>query len=174
MLARLHGLLQKLLLLQDSPRRIAAAFSLGVFLGFSPFVGLQILIGLGLAWLLRISPLAVFLGLNVNLPWFMIPWYGFATVLGARLTGKAISFDHLARLRGALTRSIFSTGFWQEARVALEPILSGYLLGSLLGAATLAAVAYPIALVIVRNARARRESASGSADATSRFPSGQA
>src|SRR5688572_9513272 len=52
---------------RDTPRRTAAAFALGVFLSFSPFLGLQIVTGLTLAIALRLSRVATLVGLCVNL-----------------------------------------------------------------------------------------------------------
>jgi hypothetical protein len=61
--------LDRLLHLHDTPRRMAAAFALGVFFSFSPLIGLQIVLSLTLAFLLKLNRVAVFLGLNANLPW---------------------------------------------------------------------------------------------------------
>ena len=58
--------LQSLLHLHDTPRRTAAAFALGVFFSFSPFIGLQIILSFTMAFLLRLNRLAVFLGLNAR------------------------------------------------------------------------------------------------------------
>jgi uncharacterized protein len=57
-----------LLHIDDSPERTAAAFALGVFLGFSPFVGLHTVAGVLLAFLLNFNRVAVLLGVYSNLP----------------------------------------------------------------------------------------------------------
>ena len=73
---RLRILLRRALHTADSPERTAAAFSLGLFLGFSPLIGLHTLLGLGLAFLLRLNRLAVLLGTFVLNPWTVVPIYG--------------------------------------------------------------------------------------------------
>ena len=47
--------LQPLVAGADQPRRTAAAFAVGTFLDFSPFLGLQIVTGFTVAFLLRLD-----------------------------------------------------------------------------------------------------------------------
>src|SRR5262245_2098876 len=56
--------ISRLFHLHDTPRRTAAAFALGVFFSFSPFLGLQIALSMALAFLLGLNRLAVLVGLN--------------------------------------------------------------------------------------------------------------
>ena len=53
--ARIQGWLEQLLHTHDTPGRTAFAFGLGVFLGFSPFLGLHAILGLILAFVLRLN-----------------------------------------------------------------------------------------------------------------------
>src|SRR5581483_5193544 len=79
--------LDALLHIHDTPERTAAAFALGVFLGFSPFLGLHTLLGILFAFLLNFNRVAVLLGVYSNLPWFIGPYYALVTMAGARITG---------------------------------------------------------------------------------------
>src|SRR3954462_11710162 len=79
--------LDTLLHIQDTPERTAAAFALGVFFGFSPFLGLHTLLGIVFAFLLNFNRVAVLLGVYSNLPWFLGPYYAVATMVGAKMTG---------------------------------------------------------------------------------------
>src|SRR5262249_50056764 len=54
--------LDQLLHIHDTPERTAAAFALGVFLGFSPFLGFHTILGIALAFLLNLNRVAVLLG----------------------------------------------------------------------------------------------------------------
>jgi len=63
-----RALLQKLLQIEDTPERTALAFSVGVFLGFSPFLGFHTLSGLAIAFLFRLNRVAVLLGGWSNTP----------------------------------------------------------------------------------------------------------
>ena len=85
--------LDRLLHLHDTPRRTAAAFALGVFFSFTPFIGLQILVSFGIAFLLGLNRLAVFVGLNANLPWLIVPWYAGTTIAAAHAMGIAVPAD---------------------------------------------------------------------------------
>jgi len=50
------------------PVRLGVAVGLGVLIGCTPFFGVQTLVGLGLAWILRLNRVAVLLGLQVSVP----------------------------------------------------------------------------------------------------------
>src|SRR6266508_6239587 len=76
--------LDTLLHIDDTPKRTAAAFALGVFFGFSPFLGLHTILGVAFAFLLNLNRVAVLLGVYSNLPWIIGPYYAFVTmVVGA-------------------------------------------------------------------------------------------
>ena len=53
----------------DTPERTAAAFALGVFFGFSPFLGLHTVLGLAWRSCSNLNRVAVLLGVYSNLPW---------------------------------------------------------------------------------------------------------
>src|SRR5207248_11671647 len=63
----LHDALPILLHIDYTPKRTAAAFALGVFFGFSPFLGLHTLLGVAFAFLLNLNRVAVLLGVYSNL-----------------------------------------------------------------------------------------------------------
>ena len=75
--------LDSLLHVDDTPQRTAAAFALGVFFGFSPFLGLHTILGVVFAFLLNLNRVAVLLGIYSNLPWIIAPYYVLATTAGA-------------------------------------------------------------------------------------------
>jgi Uncharacterized protein conserved in bacteria len=80
-----------LLHVDDTPERTAAAFALGVFFGFSPFLGLHTILGIVFAFLLNYNRVAVLLGVYSNLPWVIAPYYALTTMfVGAPLTGHRI------------------------------------------------------------------------------------
>ncbi len=59
---RVRRWLDQLLHTHDTPHRTAAAFAVGVFFGFSPFLGLHIVLGLVVAFAFRLNRVAVLLG----------------------------------------------------------------------------------------------------------------
>lgn len=144
------NLLERLLHLHDTPQRTAAAFALGVFFSFSPFIGLQILASFTLAFLFRLNRLAVFVGLNANLPWILVPWYAGTTIAAAYALGVTMPAGFRAAFGALFERSIVSRDFWAHAWALLEPLLLPYLLGPTVGAALVGIVAYFVTHAVLR------------------------
>ena len=145
--------LDKLLHVHDSPERTAAAFALGCFVGFSPFLGFHTLIALTLAFLLGFNRVAVLLGVYSNVPWLIGGYYVFTTMLGERLTGVRLPPDFRERLFALFELSLRSGHFWSQLAVLLEPLFVPFIVGSMVGCSFVAAVAYPVALAFVRKRR---------------------
>jgi uncharacterized protein (DUF2062 family) len=157
MRGRLYRWLEQLLHTHDTPKRTALAFALGVFLGFSPFLGLHAILGLLLAFLFGLNRVAVLVGVYSNLPWILPPYYTISTLGGAKLLGIDIE-------PAALTEAIhaFETVSWRDLRTlahALAPLAWAYTVGSTLGAVLLAAVAYHVSLTLIVAHRKRQEQA---------------
>ena len=146
--------LGELLHINDSPERTAAAFALGVFFGFSPFVGLHTLLGVLFAFLLNFNRVAVLLGVYSNLPWIVAPYYAFTTMfIGARLTGHRIPPGFRDQVTALFEESLFHSDFWQQLWLLFRPWLAPYTVGSLIGCVVLSALAYPLALAFVTSRR---------------------
>lgn len=141
--------LDTLLHVNDTPERTAGAFALGVFLGFSPFLGLHTIVGIALAFILSLNRVAVLLGVYSNLPWIMAPYYAFTTMAGAAILRTNPRPDFQERLAETFQLSIRTSEFWHQVAHLLRPLLWSYTLGSTLGAALLAAIAYRVALEFV-------------------------
>ena len=82
---RIRSWLEQLLHTHDTPHRTALAYALGVFLGFSPVLGLHTVMGLALAFIFGLNRVAVVLGVYSNLPWLLPAYYTLATVAGAAI-----------------------------------------------------------------------------------------
>ena len=96
--------LEALLHVHDTPERTAAAYALGVFLGFSPFLGLHTLVAVILAFVLNLNRVAVLMGVYSNLPWIIAGYYAFTTMMGAailRVTPDGMSAAFAAALSGS-------------------------------------------------------------------------
>jgi hypothetical protein len=145
--------LDALLHIQDSPERTAAAFALGVFFGFSPFLGLHTLLGIAFAFFLSLNRVAVLLGIYSNLPWFLGPYYFVATMVGAQITGHRIPRGFRMQLRALFELSLLHGDFWHRLVVVLKPLVWPYAVGSTIGALLLAAAAYQLALAFVNSRR---------------------
>jgi uncharacterized protein (DUF2062 family) len=147
--------LAQLLHTHDTPQRTAAAYAIGVFFGFSPFLGLHTVLGLCVAFALNLNRVAVLVGVYSNLPWILPPYYTLTTLLGAALLCVEVPAGLLKELGAALT-----AGSWREMRQhaeALAPLAWAYTLGSTLGAVVLALVAYRVSLGVITTHRLRKE-----------------
>jgi uncharacterized protein len=143
-----------LLHVDDTPERTAAAFALGVFFGFSPFLGLHTILGIAFAFFLNYNRVAVLLGVYSNLPWVIAPYYALTTMfVGAPLTGHHIPEGFRQQVVDLFELSLYSADFWRELGRILRPFFVPYTVGSLLGAVLLAGLAYPLALTFLTSRR---------------------
>lgn len=148
--AALKKWLDALLHIHDTPRRIAAAYALGVFFGFSPLLGLHTILGLVFGFVLGLNRVAVLLGVYSNLPWIIAAYYTLATIVGAAILRVPIPAELGRDLEGLFARSIFSRGFWESLFDLLRPLFWPFVVGSTLGAFALAIVTYWVALTLSR------------------------
>jgi uncharacterized protein (DUF2062 family) len=123
---RLQRALQVLFHVEDSPHRIALSFGLGVFIAFSPFLGLHTLIALGIAVAFRLSKGPIIVGIYVNNPWTIAPMYMAGTLLGCFLLG--VSPDDLATIRF----DEHGWAFLRSLKLQLRPYLWPFVLGNTL------------------------------------------
>ena len=146
--------LDTLLHVADTPERTAAAFALGVFFGFSPFLGFHTLLAVSLAFLLNLNRVAALLGVYSNLPWIIAPYYAFVTMfVGAPLTRHHVPDGFKAQVAALFEMSAFHEEFWRQLVTITKPWLWPYAVGSMLGAIVIAAIAYPLALAFVTSRR---------------------
>lgn len=129
---RLRRAVQVLFHVEDSPHRIALSFGLGVFIAFSPLLGLHTLIALGIAVGFRLSKAAMIVGIYVNNPWTIAPMYMAGTLLGCFLLG--VSTDDLATIRFDEHGWAFYRSLAAQLRPYVWPFVVGNtLLGMLFG-----------------------------------------
>jgi uncharacterized protein len=152
---RVRRWLDQLLHTHDTPQRTAAAYALGVFFGFSPFLGLHTILGLVFAFALNLNRVAVLLGIYSNLPWILPAYYTLATMLGAAILRVQVPPGLISDLSSA-----FADASWADFRHlarALTPLLWGYGLGSTIGASILSLIGYRVALAMIVHHRRRLE-----------------
>jgi uncharacterized protein (DUF2062 family) len=145
--------INRLLKIEESPRRIALAFSIGVFIGFSPLLGFHTVIGLAIAFVFGLNRGAILLGLFINNPWTLVPIYAFATYLGGLVVGfpAALSFSNLG------WHQVWRSEFWL-ALLKHWDFLTPMFVGSGMLSVFCAAVSYPLALLALKRARTQRNS----------------
>ena len=145
--------LDTLLHIDDTPERTSAAFALGVFFGFSPFLGFHTLLGIVFAFLLNLNRVAVILGVYSNLPWIIGPYYALVTMAGGRIMGYRVPPGFKSQIASLFEQSAFHSEFWHQLITILKPLLWPYAIGSMLGALVMSAISYPLALAFVTSRR---------------------
>jgi uncharacterized protein (DUF2062 family) len=150
-------LFKKLLHIEDTPERTALAYSIGIFLGFSPFLGFHTLAGLAVAFLFNLNRVAILLGVWSNTPWWIVPYYTGATWVGMWVTGFQIDKATVkAIFQLEMDQEFMSSDFW--SRVASQwGLLFSFMMGSLIFATLLSFVAYPLSLRWIKFYRSRRK-----------------
>jgi uncharacterized protein (DUF2062 family) len=148
----LAGRIHAVLRLNDPPARIALALAVGVFIGCTPFYGLQTLLSLGLAALFHLNKAATVTGTWLNLPWLAPFVYGLALHVGGLIVpdtggGDAAALAELLRTSASLSAANVLR-LLQDVSVAL-------LIGTTVVGAVAAVVTYALAFVLLRRRRAR-------------------
>jgi Uncharacterized protein conserved in bacteria len=145
--ARLRRWLDQLLHTHDTPRRTAIAYAVGVFFGFSPFLGLHTVLGLVVAFAFNLNRVAVLLGVYSNLPWILPAYYTLSTMFGAMVLQVDVPPGLVKDLRESFTDA--SWGEFRSLARTLTPLLWAYALGSTICAVALALTAYRASLAMI-------------------------
>ena len=156
----MKGLFKRLLHIEDTAERTAVAYSIGIFLGFSPFLGFHTLAGLAIAFLFNLNRVAILLGVWSNTPWFIVPYYMIATWIGMKVTGFRMDKAILKRMfQSGMDQGFMSSDFW--GRVASQwGLLLSFMIGSLILAACFTLIAYPLSLEWIKFYRSRKKAKS--------------
>jgi uncharacterized protein (DUF2062 family) len=139
---RYHWL--KFLRLQDNPQKIAWGMALGVFIGITPTVPFHTVMALTLATLLRVSPVAAFLGIQAGNPLLLGPIYLASYKIGQFLLYSGAPL----KLPETYTLKNFLLLLWQGG-LALQ-------VGGVVLAAPPALASYFLTLWVVRRYRQRK------------------
>ena len=129
-----------------SPRRLALAFSLGIFIGVSPFVGLHTLLAIIFSYLFRLNKPAALLGTLVFNP-LLAPFLIFFSL---EIGSWILLYRHITLPTLTEINTLLKEPNWQEL---FNEFFFPYFLGSLILGAILAFVAFWIAFWIARSSR---------------------
>lgn len=146
-LLRIRPLLRILKNFRGSPEAIAGGFSLGLFLAFTPTVGVQILLAVFFATLLKVSRPASLIGVMVTNPLTVPPIFTFNYWVGNLfLDGPLVRdvYHHFLQIAGKMAKLDFwevgelIKAFSETGREMLLPLI----LGSIIVATLVGAVSY--------------------------------
>ena len=88
--------------IRDTPHRIAWGFAIGMVINWLPIIGGQMLVAMGLSWLLRANVLASVPPVWISNPVTMLPIFWLQNQVGGLLVGRAIGWDDVKALIGKL------------------------------------------------------------------------
>jgi len=130
MIKRLRVKIRKILLLDCPPNRIAAASALGVFVGFSPYIGFHTVIAIGLSFIFNLPLYPLIVGAYITNPLTFIPVYTACYKVGELITGQTaempVNFTEMSLTTVLTTAKTFIFPFF----------IGAHLLGLILGAIT--------------------------------------
>ena len=147
---------RRLLAIDDPPERTALAFSIGVFIAFSPFLGLHTILATLIAFLFRFNKVAIYTGTFVNNPPLtLVPIIVASYAIGAFLLGSPIKIpaegvDLLKNphvLTGSYYRRIFVQSWY---------LVKPFAIGGMVLSVVCSLIAYPLTLRMLRAYHGRR------------------
>jgi hypothetical protein len=147
---------RRLLALDDPPERTALAFSVGVFIGFSPFLGLHTVIAAILAIIFRFNKVALFAGVYINNPFLtLLPIVLLSYAIGAFVLGRPLrppqeGLDLLTAPR------LFDSGYWRQLWARSGDALWPFAIGGMALSVVCSLAAYPLTLWFLRSRRTRQ------------------
>ena len=152
----IKDLIKKLLHIEDTPKRTALAYSIGIFLGFSPFLGLHTLVGLAIAFLFGLNRVAILLGVWTNAPWWIVPFYMIATWVGMWVTGFRMDWASLKEILQLGKDLGFMSSSFLGGMASQWGLLLSFLVGSLTLCTLFSIIAYSLSLKWIKFYRFKR------------------
>jgi len=133
----IRSMIRVLLGSSDNPATIARGFAVGIFIAFSPFLGLHTVLTISLAFLVRGNRLVSLLASWICNPLTMIPILYFDFKVGEILLSSTIPFP-----TGIHT---FKDIMYAGSQVAWPLLVGGHLIGLVLGLASFPIINYLVA-----------------------------
>jgi uncharacterized protein (DUF2062 family) len=141
---------RRLLAIDDPPERTALAFSIGVFIAFSPFLGLHTILATLIAFLFRFNKIAIYTGTFVNNPFLtLVPIIIASYAVGAAALGEPwqIPDEGLELLKNP---HIFTGDYYRQLFVQSWNIVWPFAVGGMILSVVCSLVAYPLTLRALR------------------------
>ena len=141
---------RRLLAIDDPPERTALAFSIGVFIAFSPFLGLHTIAATAIAFAFRFNKVAIYAGTFVNNPFLtllpiILASYAVGALLMGRPLGLAVESIELLKSPHLLTGE-----WWEKLIHSAGNVLVPFAIGGMLLSIICSIIAYPLTLRFLR------------------------
>lgn len=162
---------RRIISLDDTPESISVSVAIGVFIAWTPTIGLQMIISFFLCWIARVNRVAGPLMAWITNPLTIVPIFYVNYVVGrAVLPGKGLHGDAYERISTAFD-TLIEVGLWdylsfntEKLGVAFDAfwaigaeILVPMVVGSILLGLVLGAASYPLTVRSVRAFQKRRD-----------------
>ena len=148
---------RRLLAIDDPPERTALAFSIGVFIAFSPFLGLHTIMATVVAFAFRFNKIAIYTGTFINNPILtLVPIIILSYAVGAFILGRPLSIpdEGVELLRDP---HLFSGDYYRRLFMqSWNNIVWPFAIGGTVLSVVCSVVAYPLTLRALRAYRNRR------------------
>ncbi len=147
---------RRLLAIDDPPERTALAFSIGVFIAFSPFLGLHTIAATLIAFWFRFNKIAIYAGTFLNNPFLtLVPIIIVSYALGAFVLGRPLGIptEGIELLKSP---HLLSRDYYHQMFVQSWHIVWPFAVGATLLSVICSALAYPLTLWMLRKHRKRR------------------
>ena len=148
---------RRLLAIDDPPERTALAFSIGVFIAFSPFLGLHTIMATLIAFAFRFNKIAIYTGTFINNPILtLVPIIIVSYAVGAFILGRPLSIpeEGVELLRDP---HLFSGDYYRRIFIqSWNNIVWPFAIGGTVLSVVCSVIAYPLTLWAVRKHRLRR------------------
>ena len=153
-----RSIFRRLLALDDPPERTALAFSIGVFIAFSPFLGLHTIMATLVAFLFRFNKIAIYSGTFINNPFLtLIPIIAASYAVGALLLGRPMRIppEGVALLKDP---HLLTADYYRQLFVESWGIVWPFTIGGMVLSVVCSLIAYPVTSYLLR-AHQRRKAA---------------
>ena len=141
---------RRLLAIDDPPERTALAFSIGVFIAFSPFLGLHTIMATAIAFLFRFNKIAIYTGTFINNPLFtLVPIIVVSYAIGALVLGRPLQIpdEGLDLLKNP---HLFSGDYYRRLFIESWNVVWPFAVGATVLSVVCSVLAYPLTLRALR------------------------
>jgi len=151
---------RRLLQLDDTPESIAMGTAVGMFVAWTPTVGIQIVMVLILALAIPMNRIAALIMIYISNPLTMVPMYYLEYVVGLTLLGRdGMSYDEFLELCNVTIELARQESYWSATLTFFRelgyPILTALIVGGTVIGALTAVPTYPLTLNWIRKYRER-------------------
>ncbi|HEX8853123.1 MAG TPA: DUF2062 domain-containing protein [Pyrinomonadaceae bacterium] len=141
---------RRLLAIDDPPERTALAFSIGVFIAFSPFLGLHTIMATALAFFFRFNKIAIYAGTFINNPFLtLVPILVASYAVGAFILGRPVRLD-AEKMRLLSDPHLLSGQYWRALLSHVGDVLLPFAIGGTALSVVCSLAAYPVTLRLLR------------------------